>query len=356
MGLVELKCKSCGANLTVNDDAEIFTCDYCGATLTHETIHHKVSGTVKVAGIADTDNLVERASILLRTGEFARAREFYERALESSPRHAKAYWGIMLCDSRVKNAEAFIAMAEDITDNQYYKMAVEFADYSDKSYYLEIGAKSKEAFNNHLIELKNEADKKLKSGYFSDAQDKYNRILSLSPGHSDIYWGLLLCQCNATDDNELVKKAVDVTEIHNYKMALSYAQGDKKQYYMNVGERAKAADKKKTLRLNLTKYALRILLYASFLLSVAMFGMLFYVDGLFSQANPDDAVMIDKLTTMENTVIAVFFASSIFSLISNKVLIYIKDILGNLVIDKFKYVLWVLFGISAFAFFVTFIF
>lgn len=143
MGLVELKCKSCGATLTVSDEGEYFYCEYCDTRLTHETIYHEVSGTVKIDGIAGVDELLERAVILLSSCDYSQAAEMYSRVLEVSPRCAEAYWGMMLCEYSENDADYFVQAAVDITANRNYELAVKFSEGEEKAYYMSIGEKAK---------------------------------------------------------------------------------------------------------------------------------------------------------------------------------------------------------------------
>lgn len=154
MGLVELKCKSCGANLEISDEREFFFCEYCGAKLTHEKIYHEVSGTVKIDGIAGVDDLIERALILLKNNQYAQSSELYERILEISPKCAEAYWGKFLSENFVNDPAAFIERAEDITENENYKMAVAFSEGETKNYYMSIGEQAKAAYEKYVSKTK----------------------------------------------------------------------------------------------------------------------------------------------------------------------------------------------------------
>lgn len=50
-----------------------------------------------VSGVS-VENLLERANIMVRDGDFKKAYKQYERVLDHSPHEASAYWGMMLCN------------------------------------------------------------------------------------------------------------------------------------------------------------------------------------------------------------------------------------------------------------------
>ncbi len=154
MGLVELKCKSCGAVLQKSDDRDVFYCEYCGSKMTFDKVKHEISGTVKIDGIAGADDLLDRASIMLRNGQYDEASKMFDRVLEVKPRCAEAYWGKLLCYFRENNPNAFIEKAVDITKCFHYDNAVKFAQGATRDYYIEIGEKSKAARNKFISKNK----------------------------------------------------------------------------------------------------------------------------------------------------------------------------------------------------------
>lgn len=258
MGLVELKCKSCGANLKVDENSDVFYCEFCDAKLTHEKIYHEISGTVKIDGIAGVDEMLERASILLKNDRFAQANDTYDKILEVSPRCAEGYWGKFLCEYMVSNPSVFIETAQDITNNS------------------------------------------------------------------------------------------------NYQLAVDFAEGETKKFYMSIGEQAKEAHEKFISANTAKKKYSRMALYTSFPASVLLLIVLIIISNALE--NYETAEQLERLFGYEKATMFFWTLASGVSLVSNKILVTAKEMLGENPLDKFKYITWAMFGFAALGFFVTFIF
>lgn len=151
MGLVELKCSSCGANLVVNNEDDVFVCEFCGTKLTFEKIRHEISGTIKIDGIAGVEEMLDRASILLKNSQFAKASALCEKILEIAPRCAEAYWIKFLCNYLVSDPQPLVDRALDITNNQNYKLAVDFSEGAEKEFYVKCGDEAAEAHRKFIL-------------------------------------------------------------------------------------------------------------------------------------------------------------------------------------------------------------
>lgn len=81
-----LKCKMCGANLSLPESGTVTQCEYCGS--------------VQTVPSADNDkmlNLFSRANRLRANCEFDKAAGVYESIVADFPEEAEAYWGLVLC-------------------------------------------------------------------------------------------------------------------------------------------------------------------------------------------------------------------------------------------------------------------
>ncbi len=81
-----IKCKMCGGDLNIVEDATVCECEYCG---TRQTVP-KADDEKKLT-------LFARASRLLRACEFDKASGVFETIVADFPDEAEAYWGLVLC-------------------------------------------------------------------------------------------------------------------------------------------------------------------------------------------------------------------------------------------------------------------
>jgi tetratricopeptide (TPR) repeat protein len=87
MPLVAAKCTQCGGNLQVDPVQEAAICEFCHSPFIVEKATNNYNTTVNIyeqAGIT-ADSLIARADTLLQDGDFAKADEYYDRALERAP-------------------------------------------------------------------------------------------------------------------------------------------------------------------------------------------------------------------------------------------------------------------------------
>ena len=89
-----LKCKMCGGNIQVQDQASIGICDSCGSTMTlpREADERKA-------------NLFNRANHYRRGNDFDKGLATYEAILTESPQDAEAHWGVVLCKYGIEYVE-----------------------------------------------------------------------------------------------------------------------------------------------------------------------------------------------------------------------------------------------------------
>lgn len=76
--------------------------------------------------------LLKRAYIFLEDGDFAQAREYFNRVLDSEPENAAAYVGLLCAEMKVKRQEELANANLPLNGKTYYKNAVRFADEAYK--------------------------------------------------------------------------------------------------------------------------------------------------------------------------------------------------------------------------------
>ncbi len=72
--------------------------------------------------------LVERAFLFLEDGDFSKADELCEQALNQDPKNAKAYVGKLMVSRQVKKQEDLSKETEILTEDNYFQKAIRFAE------------------------------------------------------------------------------------------------------------------------------------------------------------------------------------------------------------------------------------
>ena len=131
--LFMLECKSCGAQISVEEGQQVVTCPYCGSQNT-------VSRNMESVG-----NLFNRANYLRRQNEFDRAIEVYEQILQNSTFEYEAYWGLLLCQYGIEYVEdpathkriptCHRTQTESILQQPNFKKAIQYAPYDVSQVY-----------------------------------------------------------------------------------------------------------------------------------------------------------------------------------------------------------------------------
>ena len=130
------KCKMCGAQLEVNEEKSVITCEYCDTAQTIPTTQDN-----------QLENLYNRANTLRLRLDFDKATETYEKIVQINSNEAEAYWGLVLCKYGIHYEEdpatkkmiptCNRASYDSILADEDYKMALEYADISQKVMYEE---------------------------------------------------------------------------------------------------------------------------------------------------------------------------------------------------------------------------
>lgn len=127
MGLLSLKCPSCGANLNVKEGRDDYFCQYCGAKLEYAKQRIELSGTVNVSGMANEATLLERAFLYAEDSNFNDAKVYFNKVLDINPRNAKAYMGLLICKLGIRTIDDLQNYDYPISQHEEYQKAVRFA-------------------------------------------------------------------------------------------------------------------------------------------------------------------------------------------------------------------------------------
>ncbi len=118
-----IKCSMCNANITVEEGEKMVTCEFCG--------------TVQMMPEMPGESATKRGYMYLEEGNWEKAKEHFDRALDENAEYSDAYLGKVLIATKVKTKQEFFDMdniknLDEVLRNikyyPYYKNAIRFAN------------------------------------------------------------------------------------------------------------------------------------------------------------------------------------------------------------------------------------
>ena len=164
---------------------------------------------------AYVEPLIQRANELLKMEDFAKAKEFFEKALAFEPNNERAHLGLLLVEGKAQSL-AELENNEDFLDNlaSYFVLSSTCGEQMKK----ELQRITDKIKNNIILK----ASESLNSKRWSVAQDYYKKL----SGHDDQKYllGMLLCEFKVTSKEGLTKLTTDISDSKYYKQL--YECGD----------------------------------------------------------------------------------------------------------------------------------
>ena len=139
------QCPSCGGNLTVNNDSQMYYCAFCGSTYDYEYFRE--------------EQMHNMGETFLSRGEFMGAIDAYRFILKKDPHDFLALRGLMLAAAELKNMDELIREKktnEFSYDPELVSEVIEGAAEEDKEYFSELSRIYSD--KKKLYELTNEVE------------------------------------------------------------------------------------------------------------------------------------------------------------------------------------------------------
>ena len=76
--MIELKCPNCDADIELDDSRKIGFCRYCGTKILIESCKSRIDG------MASVENLLLRAEQFFSEKDYAKAKEYFNKLIETS--------------------------------------------------------------------------------------------------------------------------------------------------------------------------------------------------------------------------------------------------------------------------------
>ena len=124
MGLISLICPSCGSQLeNLDNSRDFFYCPYCGTKTTFDRT---------ISDGPNEETLLERAENYISDGDYNKAKEYFNRVLDTNPRSGAAYMGLVRCSQRAKTLDELEEnRMVDFSENPDYRRALEYSVGND---------------------------------------------------------------------------------------------------------------------------------------------------------------------------------------------------------------------------------
>lgn len=162
----KLQCEICGGKL-IGRPGGIYECENCGmefdtawakAKFQEITGTVKVEGTVEVTGKVQVDStankeaLLQRGMLALEDGDWDKAKEFFNRALDLDAQYAEAYLGLAMIDLYVKSKnelqEKYVSPLSSCRENKHLERARLYGDGRMRSWFGEMDSELAEQKKN----------------------------------------------------------------------------------------------------------------------------------------------------------------------------------------------------------------
>lgn len=140
MGIIAIKCPSCGADVSLDESREFGFCTYCGTKVMQDKLIVEHRGNVKVDNSEELKNLYQAARNARETNDSETAIKHYERISVLDPNSWEAmFYLVVLKTENITNAQiasaassiancvpkVFELISENVADDQEKKNAIE---------------------------------------------------------------------------------------------------------------------------------------------------------------------------------------------------------------------------------------
>ena len=108
-----LKCKMCGGNLEVQENATVEVCAACSAKQVQTSAQQNTN---------EIENLIERGNTFLKADDFVKADEYFNKVLDKDPANKDALIGALLAECKCKDFAELEKYSTPIKDKKAYKI------------------------------------------------------------------------------------------------------------------------------------------------------------------------------------------------------------------------------------------
>ena len=136
MSYINLKCKNCNGEMSLNVEAKTIACNHCGKNyLLNELLDEKDFELINQMNSTYLTNKIQSNSYAkdgdayIYQAEYEKAEEIYKKAIELDETNCKAYFGVVRAKTHNLNI-----IPEEKDYKEYEKKALEYASFDEKEH------------------------------------------------------------------------------------------------------------------------------------------------------------------------------------------------------------------------------
>ncbi len=136
MSYINLKCKNCNGEMSLNVEAKTIACNHCGKNyLLNELLDEKDLELINQMNSTYLTNKIQSNSYAkdgdayIYQAEYEKAEEIYKKAIELDETNCKAYFGVVRAKTHNLNI-----IPEEKDYKEYEKKALEYASFDEKEH------------------------------------------------------------------------------------------------------------------------------------------------------------------------------------------------------------------------------
>ena len=177
-------------------------------------------------GNSNANALVDRAFLALEDGEFEKADDFCEQALNLDAKNSRAYLGKLMAERKVKKLELLLASSTPLEKSSNYQKAVRFASPELKKQLTEWNQTIIDRNEtNRKARIKHDALLKLNAASTVQECDEASRALQSIAGFEGVKEGIAACEKKKLDIKEgIYNKGIYLARNGKWKEAISVFQ------------------------------------------------------------------------------------------------------------------------------------
>jgi len=237
------------------------------ATAEERMRFERIDSLMNAALIKEAEVYCNQGFAALSEGDFEKAEELFDKAIEIKEDMSLAYWGKLLVSQNVYSDDELASRAINIQNNELFDSAMRYASPAEQERYNAVVSQIGIQIEQKVQKLLDSADGYLQSEDVSNHRFAMSSIAEAASLKEDIpakyYWQFLRIIAGAADDEMLAEIPYPIKNDIHYQRANKYANPTEKARYQRIADKCQAAfDLKNSLCAVFCNYSDNFVLFA----------------------------------------------------------------------------------------------